>query len=209
MKPWRLFVAFMLVSLGGYTVYINLKTTPQEIWYTYSLGVCVLFALQILLPKQQAVVSWLSAIFVGTVLVHENLTDTPEVLWCLYTFGALTLWPTLVMFRKSLGSLKTALFISLAVCLYYAALHEYFGHETPWYGFIIFVMSWWPLSLIGKRLNSNLFFSVLGFGALSLFFLFVNIAYSPSVIWAVYPIFAAAWWPLAAYFYSYRRRYVR
>ncbi|MFP7478617.1 hypothetical protein [Terribacillus saccharophilus] len=208
MKPWRLFVAFMLLSLGGFSVYINLMTTPEEIWYTYSLGAGVIAALQILFPNQMTVVTWLSAIVIGAVLINENMSDSPSTPWYLYTLGALALWGVAVMLRKHLANIGVALVVSLAVCVYYFGLHQYFGHETPWYGFVIFAMSWWPLSIIGQR-SSSLFFSVLGFGALSVFFLFVNVAYSPTVIWAIYPIFAVAWWPLAAYFYSYRRHISR
>ncbi|PAD37610.1 hypothetical protein [Terribacillus sp. 7520-G] len=208
MNPWRVLVAFMLISLGAFSVYINLVTTPQEIWYTYSLGAAVIAALQLLLPKQLALVTWLSAIIIGAVIVRENLVDSPSIPWYLYTIGGLVLWPVAIMFRKHLANLGPALIISLAVCIYYYGLHSYFGHDNPWYGFVIFAMSWWPLSIIGHR-SSSLFFSVLGFGALSVFFLFVNIAYSPSVIWAIYPIFAAAWWPLSAYFYSHRRHLSR
>ncbi|MFP7495036.1 hypothetical protein SFC66_14765 [Terribacillus saccharophilus] len=208
MKPWRLFVAFMLVSLGAFSVYINLMTTPQEIWYTYSLGAAVIAALQILLPKHLTLVTWVSALIVGAVLIEENLSDSPSTPWYLYTIGGLVLWPVLVMFRKHMANLSTALIISFAICIYYFGLYLYFGHDNPWYGFIIFAMSWWPLSVVGSR-TSSLFFAVLGFGVLSIFFLFVNIAYSPSVIWAIYPIFGVAWWPLAAYFYSYRRHLSR
>ncbi|SDD07964.1 hypothetical protein SAMN05421663_106192 [Terribacillus halophilus] len=208
MKPWRLFLAFMLVSMGAFSVYINMMTTPQEIWYTYSLGAAIIIALQILLPKQLTFVTWVSAIIVGAVLVRENFLDSPSYPWYLYTIGGLVLWAVAVTFRKHLANLGIACLVSLTVCLYYFSLHSYFGHENPWYGFIIFTMSWWPLSIIGHR-TSSLFFSVIGFGSLSVFFLFVNIAYSPSVIWAIYPIFGAAWWPLTAYFYSHRRHLSR
>lgn len=46
----------------------------------------------------------------------------------------------------------------------------------------------------------NLGFSIWGSLLIISLFIFINIYYSPNVIWFVFPIFAVLWWPLAMYF---------
>lgn len=54
-----------------------------------------------------------------------------------------------------------------------------------------------------KRTNAgNLFgFSIFGSALVIALFLFVNLYFSPGVLWCVFPIFGVLWWPLSMYFY--------
>ncbi|MGM9925041.1 MAG: hypothetical protein ACI35R_12420 [Bacillus sp. (in: firmicutes)] len=49
-------------------------------------------------------------------------------------------------------------------------------------------------------------YSVCGSTLIILFFLFINMYYSPNVIWFVYPTFVVLWWPLTMYFYVYKAK---
>ncbi|WP_042352358.1 hypothetical protein [Bacillus massiliigorillae] len=49
-------------------------------------------------------------------------------------------------------------------------------------------------------------YSVCGSVLIISFFLFINMYYSPSVIWFVYPTFAVLWWPLTIYFYVHKNK---
>lgn len=53
----------------------------------------------------------------------------------------------------------------------------------------------------------NLEFSLWGSGLIIAFFIFMNIYYTPHTIWAIYPIFAILWWPLAMYFVWSRKKW--
>ena len=55
-----------------------------------------------------------------------------------------------------------------------------------------------------KKLALSLAFSVWGAILLSAFFVFINLYYSPFVIWFVYPVFAVLWWP-SVQFFRWRR----
>ncbi|WP_102272628.1 permease prefix domain 1-containing protein [Cytobacillus massiliigabonensis] len=46
----------------------------------------------------------------------------------------------------------------------------------------------------------NLGYSIWGSSLIIALFLFINLYYSPDVIWFVYPTFAVLWWPLTMYF---------
>jgi len=51
-----------------------------------------------------------------------------------------------------------------------------------------------------KRVSLHLGFSLWGSGLITALFIFINLYYSPGVIWFVYPVFAVLWWPLAMFY---------
>ncbi|MDD1501348.1 permease prefix domain 1-containing protein [Lysinibacillus sp. CNPSo 3705] len=53
----------------------------------------------------------------------------------------------------------------------------------------------------------NLEFSIWGSGLIIVFFIFINLYYTPNIIWAIYPIFAILWWPLTMYFVWSRKKW--
>jgi Flp pilus assembly protein TadB len=57
-----------------------------------------------------------------------------------------------------------------------------------------------------KKLGLALAFSVWSAAIITLFFLFINLYYTPHTIWFVYPVFAVIWWPMTLYFCWYRRK---
>jgi cytochrome c-type biogenesis protein CcmH/NrfF len=63
-----------------------------------------------------------------------------------------------------------------------------------------------PPVKVRKRHGLGLAFSVVGSLLIILLVLFVNLYYTPRVIWCVYPIFAVLWWPLAMLFAYLRNR---
>lgn len=52
----------------------------------------------------------------------------------------------------------------------------------------------------------NLVFSIWGSILIIGLFIFMNLYYSPNVIWFVYPTFVVLWWPLSMLFYWLRNR---
>ncbi|MFA9464852.1 MAG: hypothetical protein ACERKN_11250 [Velocimicrobium sp.] len=52
----------------------------------------------------------------------------------------------------------------------------------------------------------GLAFSVCSFVLIIGLMVFINIYYTPKVIWFVYPVFALIWWPLAMLFRSLRQK---
>jgi hypothetical protein len=49
-------------------------------------------------------------------------------------------------------------------------------------------------------------YSVAGSLLVTAFFVTVNLVTSPSALWAVFPVFVVAWWPLAMYWFRHRRQ---
>lgn len=52
----------------------------------------------------------------------------------------------------------------------------------------------------------NLYFSLWSSALIIAMILFVNMYYTPDVIWAIYPIFVVLWWPLSMLFHWLRQR---
>jgi Uncharacterized protein involved in biosynthesis of c-type cytochromes len=57
-----------------------------------------------------------------------------------------------------------------------------------------------------EKARIQLGFSICGSILIIALFLFINLYYTPGVIWFVYPIFAILWWPLAMFFWWYSRK---
>ncbi|QHT61775.1 hypothetical protein GXP70_18520 [Paenibacillus lycopersici] len=51
-----------------------------------------------------------------------------------------------------------------------------------------------------RQYGLHLGFSLWGSGLIVALFLFINVYYTPDVIWFVYPTFAVAWWPLVMFY---------
>jgi hypothetical protein len=52
-------------------------------------------------------------------------------------------------------------------------------------------------------------YSVCGFALFSGLMAFINFYCTPGIIWFVYPVFGAIWWPLAMLFHSLRQKSAR
>ena len=97
------------------------------------------------------------------------------------------------------GILITALFIFI---------NFYYTPRTIWFVYPVFAVAWWPMSMFfrwirvktGRRVGFA--YSVCGFALFAALMLFINFYLTPRVIWSVYPIFGAVWWPLAMLFFS-------
>lgn len=101
------------------------------------------------------------------------------------------------------GSLIIALFVFI---------NFYYTPDTIWFVYPAFAVLWWPMVMCfvwyrnkyGTAIGFP--FSVCSFILIIGLMLFINIYYTPKVIWFVYPIFALIWWPLAMFFHNLRQK---
>ncbi|CAM5508517.1 putative protein OS=Lysinibacillus sphaericus OX=1421 GN=LS41612_00655 PE=4 SV=1 [Lysinibacillus sphaericus] len=103
-------------------------------------------------------------------------------------------------------SLNIALIGCASTIFYYSFINFIMSPQYPWAIYPAFLVIWWPLALYHAQKRTFVAFSVYASLHISIFFIIVNIVSSPSVIWAIYPIFLVLWWPLSMYFYVYKRR---
>jgi len=57
-----------------------------------------------------------------------------------------------------------------------------------------------------KKTTNAFMFSLFGSALIIALMVFINLYYTPGVIWFVYPLFAVIWWPLAMFFRWLNRR---
>ena len=101
------------------------------------------------------------------------------------------------------GGIITALF--LFINLYYTP-------DRIWFVYPVFAVIWWPMSMyfhwLHRKSGHNMTFpyAVAAFVLIIGLLLFINFYYTPQVIWFVYPAFAVAWWPIAAYYNRLRQK---
>lgn len=93
---------------------------------------------------------------------------------------------------------------------FFVFINLYCTPGVIWFVYPVFAVLWWPLTMFfhWRRLKydkpSGFGYSVCGFALILGLFLFINFYCTPDVIWFVYPVFGAFWWPLAMLFHSLR-----
>jgi hypothetical protein len=101
------------------------------------------------------------------------------------------------------GILITALFLFI---------NFYYTPNIIWFVYPTFAVIWWPMALFfqwfrnKKDVPVGVAFSVCGFLLITGLMLFINLYYTPKIIWFVYPVFAVIWWPLAMLFHHLRQK---
>jgi hypothetical protein len=227
--PWFLFPSFgilwwpiamffgtknhKLFSLVGSAIAIaffiatNLITTPSIIWFHYPLFAVIWWPLRVFFAESRTsrLYSVLGALIIASFLTIDNLAKTPDCPWVLLTYFPVIMWPVSMFLRKRLGRLDISLALSLIGIGYYTALNMYVFKGFPWAIFPTYALLWWPMAIGLAKRGKFMAFSVAGSLLTAALFITVNWITTPTEIWAVYPIFAIAWWPLAIYYFRYRR----
>jgi hypothetical protein len=91
-------------------------------------------------------------------------------------------------------------------------INFYYTPSVIWFVYPVFAVIWWPMSMffrwwhIKNDRPIGLAYSICGFILIIGLLTFVNLYYTPTVIWVVYPAFAVIWWPLAMLFHTLRVR---
>lgn len=205
---WRFVMAGSVLTIV-FLMVVNFLTTTYYPWFIYPSVLLLLLPLGIysLIAKKQTLFSLVGSFVLFIVLLLENYMKTPDYPWFLYAVAPLILWPVLVLLGKRNGNMIVAVGVSILFILYYVLLNIYLAPSYPWSIFPAFVILWWPLSVYHAKRRSYFAYSIQATIFISLFFISVNLFFSPNEVWAVYPIFAVLWWPLSM-FYFYRGRRV-
>jgi len=193
-----------------FCIVTNYITTPGILWFYYPLFAVIWWPLSVIFarPKTIKVYSILGSLLIIAFLTFENITKSPDCPWALFTYFPVLMWPVSVLLGRRFSRLLTALAGSFVGILYYLVLNMTVFKGFPWVIFPTYALLWWPLAVAFAKRGSELIFSVAGFLLSAAFMVAINRITSPSTIWAVYPIFAFAWWPLAVYYFVHRRRLV-
>ncbi len=95
---------------------------------------------------------------------------------------------------------KTYVFAIAAAALiigFFFAVNYITSWSHPWFIYPTFAVLWWPLSIIASQNKGKNIMAIFGSLLIAGFLALANHITSPGFPWAVFPIFAVAWWPLA------------
>lgn len=136
----------------------------------------------------------------------DNFMNSPSYPWVPFTIFPVLLWPFCVFLGKRAYKPLAAVGLSAVGIAYYIVLNMLIDTGFPWAIFPAYALLWWPLSVGFAKRGHAMSFSICGTLLSAAFFITTNVITTPHTIWAAYPIFALAWWPLATYYFVYKRR---
>lgn len=206
-KHKKLFSVIGSIVLIAFFLLTNFMTSPAVIWFYYPVFAVIWWPLSTFLagPRTIKIYSILGALTILAFLTVENILKTPHCLWVLFTCFPILMWPAGVLLGKHFGKSGTAWIGCLTGILYYTVLNLLVFPGFPWAIFPAYALLWWPLACAFAKRGKPLLFSIVGTVLSAALFIATNLITSPHTIWAVYPIFALVWWPLAIYYFVYRR----
>ncbi len=114
---------------------------------------------------------------------------------------------------KKLGlSLAFSVWGGILITAMFLFINFYYTPNIIWFVYPTFAVIWWPMALFfrwfgnKKDVHVGFAFSVCGFLLITGLMLFINLYYTPRIIWFIYPTFAVIWWPLAMLFHRLRQK---
>lgn len=193
-------IAFLFIT--------NYLTSWSYPWFIYPSFAVIWWPLSVFLmkPRTAKAYSVISSLVILAFFSVDNLINSPSTPWILFTIFPVLLWPICIFLGRRVLELPTALGLSTVGIAYYIMLNILIFPGFPWAIFPAYVLLWWPLSVAFARRGHAMLFSICGTLLSAALFISLNVRATPQTIWAVYPIFALAWWPLATYYFVYKPR---
>ncbi len=206
-KNGKVFSVIASVIMTVFFVAVNLVTSPSVIWFYYPMFALIWWPLSVFFanPRTIKAYSIIGALVLAGFLTLENILRNPGVPWALFVYFPIAMWPVSVLLNKRMGKLSIALAGSFAGILYYLMLNLFVFQGFAWVIFPAYGLLWWPLVIAFARRGRELIFSIAGSLLTASLLITLNSITTPQSIWAVYPLFAIAWWPLSVYYFIYRR----
>lgn len=114
---------------------------------------------------------------------------------------------------KKLGiTLAFSVWGGILIIALFLFINFYYTPNVIWFVYPTFAVIWVPMVLFfrwfreKKEVSVGFAFSICGFLLITGLILFINLYYTPEIIWFVYPVFAIIWWPLAMLFHHLRQK---
>jgi len=144
--------------------------------------------------------SYIAPPFILTFLFFINYTTSWGHPWIIYPTFAILWWPLAVICSRNKNVVAFSIVGSAWISIFAISVNLITSPGYFWCIFPIFVVWWWPLSLILCGAKKYRLYSVLASIYTIAFFYLVNLISSPNVTWFIYPAFAILWWPIAMFY---------
>lgn len=198
------------LSVIAFSVATNYITSPGYIWFFYPSFAVIWWPLSMFLvrPRTFKAYSVFGALFILAFLAVDNYFNSPTCPWVLLAVFPVLLWPICALLDERMLRLPTVLILSVIGITYYAALNILVFPGFPWAIFTAYVLLWWPLGVAFAGHGRHMLFSLVGTILSAAIFITLNVITTPHTIWAVYPVFVLAWWPLSIYYFNYKPQHI-
>jgi hypothetical protein len=206
-KSHKAFSIIASLVIIAFSIVTNLVISPSVIWFYYPLFAVIWWPLAVFFAKSRKMKAFsiLGSLLLILFFTLDNNIRIHDCPWALFTYYPVLLWPVGVSYGKRMGNLGTTLLFSFTGIIYYLLLNLFVFPGFPWVIFPAYAILWWPLAIAFAKRGKLMLFSLFGFLLSSALFITVNAITTPKTIWAIYPIFVMAWWPLAIYFFVFQR----
>lgn len=188
---------------------INSLYSNHYLWFFYPSFAIIWWPISLYYNKQKSYKEYsvVSSILIIAFLIVTNYTNSSSHPWFLYASFPVIWWPVTMFIGRRASTVRYALFVSLCTIVYYSTLNYLLSPVYPWAIYPSFAVLWWPLSLYFAYRKQYTHFAFAGSLFIILFFIIVNLVSSLHTLWAIYPAFAAIWWPMGLYYASKRQFY--
>lgn len=150
--------------------------------------------------KQDVISAWLGSIISILFFIIVNFLTSPNYLWFIYPSFFLLLWP-LSMQSFKYGNYKIhSVIVSTLIIFFLLAINYLHSPEHPWILYVWYPIIWWPLLMLLEKKRTTVSLGIVASIVTIVYYSFLNIIISHGYPWAIYPIFAVLWWPMALYY---------
>lgn len=200
--PRRKFTGFALagsILTIGFLAAVNLQNSPDHLWFLYVVGPLAWWPVGTYFESRDRLraLSLAGSALMIAYFIAVNLFLSPGHLWFLYACYPFVWWPVVMYLGRKAGTLAFAFICSAVTVIYYTALNLLLSPGYPWVVYVAFAVAWWPLSMYYAQKKRWLAYSFAASAMSIAFFIIVNLISSLCVNWAIYPIYAVLWWPMA------------
>jgi hypothetical protein len=195
-------VPFAIISaiiLTGYYVILNIFVEPRHPFWIYIAYGLAWWPLSLAYRGKisRKVIAVISLVANIAFILYFSQIIRPEYNWSIYLLGPAVLLSVMLFVGEKCKTLAFSILAYIALLAYYGYLNIFIENGHPFIIYIAFAFAWWPISLSYVRHKNPLRFSLVSFFLIAAFFTATNLVTTPQVLWAVYPIGAAAFWPLS------------
>lgn len=141
-------------------------------------------------------------------LMLVNLLTGSDYPWVIYPFFILVLW-TFSYYCIRMGKYKQLSLINSLLFILFIIVTNYLNTpDYPWFLYAIYPILWWPILVFLEERATTMSAAMIGSICTILYYLILNMLFSPQYLWVIYPAFAVLWWPLSLY-HAKRKTYFK
>ncbi len=140
------------------------------------------------------------AVLIAALLAVTNYLTTPDTLWCIYPIYAVVWWPVGVFLCRRKRYFAFAATGGLITIAFLAAVNLIISPQDLLFLYAVPPLLMLPAGVYFREKMLKLPIAALLGALITAYFVAVNLLLTPQHFWAIYPIYAALWWPLGTYF---------